>query len=89
MSKVTQFQDKLISMGWLDRDTLVVLGTYGTLDDVTYEAIWNVQQYANDPAMKSVRDAGGFYRKNNGTGDYYEIDEATYNYIMNSLPNKP
>jgi hypothetical protein len=69
--------------------TLQIFNEYGTLGDVTYAAIFEVQKHASDPAMTRVRDAAGFYRTNNGTGDYYPIDEATYTYIMNFLPKKP
>ena len=79
----------LISMGWLDKATLEVMGEYGTLGDVTYAAIWKVQQYANDRSMAPVQDAAGFMRTQNGSGEYYPIDEATYNYIMNQLVYKP
>lgn len=76
-------------MGWLDKATLEVMGEYGTLGDVTYAAIWKVQQYANDRNMAPVQDAAGFMRTQNGSGEYYPIDEATYNYIMNQLVYKP
>ncbi len=66
-----------------------MIGEYGSLGDVTYAAIWDVQQYANDSSMYPVRDSAGFYRTNFGTGSYYPIDEATYTYIMERLPNKP
>ena len=88
-SAIKRFQDMLISMGWLDKATLDVMGEYGTLGDVTYAAIWEVQQYANDRSMAPVQDAAGFMRTQNGSGEYYPIDEATYNYIMNQLVYKP
>lgn len=65
------------------------MGEYGSLGDVTYAAVWAVQQYASDPLMSSVKDEGGFYRADHGTGDYYPIDERTYRYIMEQLENKP
>ena len=88
-SAIKRFQDMLISMGWLDKATLEVMGEYGTLGDVTYAAIWEVQQFANDRNMAPVQDAAGFMRTQNGSGEYYPIDEATYNYIMNQLVYKP
>ncbi len=78
----------LISKGWLDRAELDIYGEYGSLGDLTYAAIWDVQQSAAVGGMSPVRDASGFYRSNNGTGDYYPIDATTYNYIMNNLPNR-
>lgn len=87
--EIQKFQDKLIEAGWLDKATLDVMGEYGSLGDVTYAAIWDVQQYADDSSMSPVRDSAGFYRTYIGTGDYYPIDAATYNYIMYSLPHKP
>ena len=87
--EIQKFQNQLIAKGWLDKATLEVLGEYGILGDVTYAAIWDVQVYADDNSMSPVRDSAGFYRTNIGTGDYYPIDEATYNYIMYSLPVKP
>ena len=62
---------------------------YGILGEVTYAAVWEVQQYANDPDMTPVRDAAGFYRQDYGSGDFYPIDELTYAYIMVNLPYKP
>ncbi|MBQ3761835.1 MAG: peptidoglycan-binding protein [Clostridia bacterium] len=87
--EIMRFQDKLIEAGWLDKMTLTIYNEYGSLGDVTYAAIFEVQKDAGDPAMIRVRDAAGFYRINNGTGDYYPIDQVTYEYIMNSLPKKP
>lgn len=68
-----------------------MMGEYGVLGDMTYSAIWEVQQFARTvgaPYMTPVRDAGGFFRENSGTGNYYPIDAATYNYIMEQLPQK-
>ena len=87
--KVRAFQDRLIEKGWLSRAELDIMGEYGSLGDLTYAAVWEVQQYAADPLMASVRDEAGFYRSGYGTGDYYPIDERTYRYIMEQLAQKP
>lgn len=86
------FQDALALNGWLDKSILEMFGEYGNLGDMTYSAIWDVQQFARqngETSMIPVRDAGGFFRANNGTGDYYPIDAVTYTYIMSQLLQKP
>lgn len=89
---VKAFQDTLARYGWLDKSILEMLGEYGTLGDMTYSAVWDVQQYymthVSGPAMNPVKDAGGFFRSGSGTGDYYPIDEITYLYIMDHLTAK-
>jgi hypothetical protein len=89
---VRAFQDALISAGWLDGDAIMFSdGEYGTLGDVTYQAIWKLQQYAatlpGAPVMQPVADENGSFR--DMFDQYYPIDEATYNFILNELPEKP
>ena len=89
--KVREFQDALISKGWLDMDSLNAAGEYGIMGDVTYAVIADVQDYyaANGgwPELSPVKDNEGNFRPG-GMGDYYPIDENTYTYIMQRLPNK-
>ena len=81
----------LVSKSWLDWDSVNAAGEYGTMGDVTYAAIADVQDYyaANGgwPELSPVKDSEGNFRPG-GMGDYYPIDENTYNYIMQQLPNK-
>ena len=87
------FQDKLIEKGWVKKQTLEWQGEYGSLGQLTYQVIYEVQQYYEQyvgyEILTPVRDAGGFYRENHGGGAYYPIDEPTYRYIMTELAEKP
>jgi hypothetical protein len=82
----------LVSKGWLDWDSMNAAGEYGIMGDVTYAAIADVQDYyaanVGMPELTPVRDYEGNFRPG-GVGDYYPIDENTYNYIMQQLPDKP
>ena len=71
-------------------------GEEGKMGDITYQAIHDVQLYYAEHVSPStgiiltpVMDKDGYFRKNNGTGDYYPIDESTYLYIMEKLADKP
>ena len=83
------FQEALIAGGWLSRGELEATGEYGTMGDMTYAAVYEVQLWYTDnetggEPVQFVRDAGGSFR--DGTGAYYPVDETTYDYIMKHLP---
>ncbi len=66
-------------------------GEYGNMGDVTYAAIYDVQLWYSDnltggKPVSFVCDEYGSFR--DGSGEYYEIDETTYNYILTKLPAK-
>ena len=89
---VRAFQDALISAGWLDGEAIMFSdGEYGTLGDTTYQAIWDLQQYTatltDAPEMQPVADENGSFK--DMFDQYYPIDEATYDFIMNEPPVKP
>ena len=89
--QVRAFQDALIDAGWLDSSIVYNSDEYGTLGDMTYAAMWDLQQYAatlpGTPEMEPVADENGSFMDK--FDQYYPIDEASYNFIMNDPPAKP
>ena len=74
------FQDLLVKLGWLDGSMLAESNEYGTIDELTLNAIYEIQlTFLKDGSYTPVYDADG---------NVYPIDEATYSFIMNELKKR-
>ena len=83
--KVTEIQLKLVNAGWLEGYALQEYGEFGKMGSLTYMAIYNVQCFYNE----NCTDGNLMTYVLDDSGNPREVDELTYDYILNHLPMKP